>query len=173
VRFLAFLVPSRESIDEYAIYARETLDLVERLNQRFGTPDWQPVTVFHEQNRLQALAGLARADVLLVNSVADGMNLVVKEGAIINERDAVVVLSETAGAFEQLRGGVLPVEPLDVEGTAVALERALAMPSRERAAMSTELKRAIRSHQLHDWLRLLLRDMAIHDYIRNAAVSTR
>ena len=173
VRFLAFLVPSRESIDEYATYARETLDLVERLNQRFGTPDWQPVTVFHEQNRLQAFAGLARADVLLVNSAADGMNLVVKEGAIINERDAVVVLSETAGAFEQLRGGVLAVEPLDVEGTAVALERALALPARERAEMSTELKRAIRSHQLHDWLRLLLRDLEIHDYIRNAAISTR
>ena len=83
------------------------------------------------------------------------------------------MLSETAGAFEQLRGGVLPVEPLDVEGTALALERALAMPPKERAQMSTELKRSIRGHQLHDWLRLLLRDLAIHDYIRNAAISTR
>jgi len=173
VRFLAFLVPSRETIDEYATYARETLELVGRLNQRFGIPGWEPVTVFHQQNRAQAFAGLARADVLLVNSAADGMNLVVKEGAVLNERHAVVVLSETAGAFEQLRGGVLPVEPLDVEGTALALERALALPSKERAQMSAELKRAIRSHQLHDWLRLLIRDLAIHDYIRNAAISTR
>lgn len=171
VRFLAFLVPSRESIEEYSTYARETLELVDRLNQRFGTKEWQPVTIFHEQNRLQAFAGLARYDVLLVNSVADGMNLVCKEGAIINQRDGAIVLSETAGAYEQLRGSVLGVEPLDVEGTALALERALALSTKERAVMATELKHSIRSHQLHDWLRLLLRDLAIHDYIRNAGVS--
>jgi trehalose 6-phosphate synthase len=171
VRFLAFLVPSRESIEEYATYARETLDLVDRLNQRFGTKEWQPVTIFHEQNRSQALAGLARYDVLLVNSAADGMNLVCKEGAIINQRDGVIVLSETAGAYEQLRGGVLGMEPLDVEGTALALERALATHPKERATMAAELKRSIRGHQLQDWLRLLLRDLAIHDYIRNSAVS--
>jgi trehalose 6-phosphate synthase len=172
VRFLAFLVPSRESICEYSEYARETLELVDLLNARFGTPDWQPLTVFHEQNRMQAFAGLARYDVLLVNSVADGMNLVCKEGAIINQRDGAIVLSETAGAHEQLRNGVLSVEPLDVEGTALALERALGLTAGERAAMADEVKRAIRSHQLHDWLRLLLRDLAIHDYIRNTAVST-
>lgn len=172
VRFLAYLVPSRESVDEYASYARDTLALADRINQTFGTPEWQPVTVFHQQNRLQALAGLIRADVLLVNSVADGMNLVVKEGIILNRRNAAVVLSETAGAYEQLRRSVLGVEPLDVEGTALALERALAMGHKERAALATDLNRAVRGHQLHDWLRLLLRDLSIHDYIRNA-VSTR
>jgi trehalose 6-phosphate synthase len=171
VRFLAFLVPSRESIDEYSTYARETLELVDRLNQRFGTKEWEPVTIFHEQNRLQAFAGLARYDVLLVNSAADGMNLVCKEGAIINQRDGVIVLSETAGAYEQLRRGVLGVEPLDVEGTALALERALALSPKERASMAAELKQSIHGHQIHDWLRLLLRDLAIHDYIRNAGVS--
>ena len=172
VRFLAFLVPSRESICEYGAYARETLALVERLNARFGTADWQPVTIFHEQNRLQAFAGLARYDVLLVNSVADGMNLVCKEGAVINQRDGVIVLSETAGAHEQLRGGAMSIEPLDVEGTALAMERALSLTAKERAGMADELKRAIRGHQLHDWLRLLLRDLAVHDYIRNTSVST-
>lgn len=174
VRFLAYLVPSRETIDEYSSYAQDTLALVDLINERFGTPEWQPVTVYHQQNRTQAFAGLARYDVLLVNSAADGMNLVCKEGAIVNERDGVVVLSETAGAFEQLHSGVMAVEPLDVEGTALALERALALTPRERAAMNAEVKRAIRSHQLHDWLRLLLRDISIHDYIRstNASVST-
>jgi trehalose 6-phosphate synthase len=171
VRFLAFLVPSRTSIAEYETYARKTLELVDRLNQRFGTKEWQPVTVFHEQNRLQAFAGLARYDALLVNSAADGMNLVCKEGAIINQRDGAIILSETAGAYEQLRGGVLGVEPLDVEGTALALERALALTPKERASMASELKRSIRSHQMHDWLRLLLRDLAIHDYIRSSGVS--
>lgn len=171
VRFIAHLVPSRSSIAEYVEYTRETLVLVERLNQRFGTKDWQPVTVYLEQNRMQAFAGLARYDVLLVNSAADGMNLVCKEGAIINQRDGVIILSETAGAYEQLRGSVLGVEPLDVEGTALALERALSMPAKERAVMASDLKRSIHSHQMHDWLRLLLRDIAIHHYIRNAGVS--
>lgn len=171
VRFLAYLVPSRESIGEYSDYASATLELVDLINERFGTADWQPVTLFHQQNRQQAFAGLARYDVLLVNSAADGMNLVCKEGAIVNQRDGVIVLSETAGAYEQLHPGVMGVEPLDVEGTALALERALSMGSRERATMAGGVRQAIRSHQLHDWLRLLLRDIEIHDYIRNSTVS--
>lgn len=171
VRFIAYLVPSRETIEEYSRYAQETLAMVDLINERFGTPRWQPVTVFHQQNRMQAFAGLSRYDVLLVNSAADGMNLVCKEGAIINLREGVVVLSETAGAYEQLHPGVLGVEPLDIEGTALALERALSLSAKERAAMAADVKQAIRSHQLHDWLRLLLKDLSIHDYIRNSAVS--
>jgi len=170
VRFLAYLVPSRESIEEYSCYASETMQLVDEINARFGTRTWQPIVLFHQQNRLQALAGLTRYDVLLVNSVADGMNLVCKEGAILNERNGVIVLSETAGAFEQLRNAVLGVEPLDVEGTALALERALSMNAREKAEMAEDLQRAVRSHQVQDWLRLLLRDLSIHDYIRTTAI---
>jgi trehalose 6-phosphate synthase len=170
IRFVAYLVPSRGSIEEYSAYCHETLQLIDQINARFGTKTWQPVVVFHQQNRLQALAGLTRYDVLLVNSVADGMNLVCKEGAILNERDGVIVLSETAGAFDQLRNAVLGVEPLDIEGTALALERALSLGGKERAELAEELRRAIRSHQLQDWLRLLLRDLSIHDYIRSTGV---
>jgi hypothetical protein len=79
-----------------------------------------------------ALAGLSIADVVLVNPLVDGMNLVAKEAASVSGRDAAIVLSETAGAFDQMADGVLPVAPADVAGTADALAAGLAMPRAER-----------------------------------------
>jgi trehalose 6-phosphate synthase len=112
LKFLAFLVPSRESVPEYAAYRDMVMRQVKGINARFGTPTWQPVQVLYEQNRLQALTALQLADVLLVNSVADGMNLVAKEAAVLNERRRVLVLSNRAGAFEELRRGAIGIEPL-------------------------------------------------------------
>jgi len=159
VRFLAFLVPSRNGIAEYDSYEREAFELVERINSRYGRSDWQPITVFHEHNREQALAALGSYDVLLVNSVADGMNLVSKEGPMVNENDGVLVLSCNAGSFQQLREAVLVVDPLDIPGTAGALEAGLSMRSEERRRRSCMLRSAISSHQLADWLRALLKDL--------------
>ena len=81
------------------------------------------------------LAGLAIADVILVNPLVDGMNLVAKEAAIVSRRNAVIVLSETAGAHDQMADGVIPVAPADVVGTADALRDAIEMP-RARSARS-------------------------------------
>jgi trehalose 6-phosphate synthase len=166
VRFLAFLVPSRTSIPEYASYAREVMSLVERINRRFGTPGWQPLRVVHEHNRLQALAGLELYDVLLVNSVADGMNLVAKEGPVLNQRDGVLVLSTSAGSYAELRRGAVGVPPGDEAATSAALDLALRMPAGERRARAEELRACIERHQLADWLRLLLKDMTIRGYVR-------
>ncbi|MDP8921874.1 MAG: trehalose-6-phosphate synthase, partial [Chloroflexota bacterium] len=128
VTFRSFLVPSRSTIPEYRRLAGEVFALVDRINLRFGTPAWQPIRLAYEHDREQALAGLSLADVMLVNPVADGMNLVAKEGAIVNDRDGVLVLSTTAGAYEELGPACLGVDPLDVAGTADALARALTMP---------------------------------------------
>ena len=161
VKFLAFLVPSREGIPEYDRYAERVFALVDSINRRFGTPKWSPITVFHEQNRPQAMAGLALYDVLLVNSVADGMNLVSKEGPMVNERDGVVCLSRTAGSYEQLRNSVVTVDPLDVQKTSRALEMALELPPQVRKTMAAMNRSAIESHQLTDWLRHLLQDIEL------------
>jgi trehalose 6-phosphate synthase len=161
VRFLAFLVPSRTSIPEYASYAGRVFSAVERINARFGTPSWQPVQVYHERNRLQALVAMRFFDVLLVNSLADGMNLVAKEGSVINERDGVLVLSKAAGSFAELGGAAVGINPLDTSGTADALQQALEMPSLERHRRARELRQAVLDHTLGDWLNAQLLDIGM------------
>jgi trehalose 6-phosphate synthase len=161
VKFLAFLVPSRTGIAEYDDYARSVFGLIDRINARYGTATWKPIEVFYEQNRAQALAGLEIYDVLLVNPVADGMNLVSKEGPVLNLRNGVVCLSKTTGSYGQLAPSVLAFDPLDVRETASALEKALETAPEARQEMAEKTRIAINHHQLSDWLRHLLQDIEL------------
>ena len=163
VRFLAFLVPSRTHIRQYQRYVEETDAAVRRVNERFGTPEWTPIQVFYENNYAQAIAGMRRYDALLVNAVIDGMNLVAKEGPIVNRKNGVLILSETAGAYEQLRVGALPVAPADVEGAARALHQALTMPPEERERRANLMRDCIEREDIVDWLRRQLSDLAALD----------
>jgi len=157
--FLAFLVPSRDSIPEYRTYMKEVFSASGQVNERFGTKSWTPVTVFHEHNRLQALVAMSMYDVLLVNPTVDGMNLVSKEGPAVNGKSGVLVLSETAGSSAELRAGALMVSPDDIEGAAAALDRALRMEPEERRERVQRLREAIIRHDLRRWFRLLLEDV--------------
>jgi trehalose 6-phosphate synthase len=166
VRFLAFLIPSRGTVPEYREYTARVLALADAVNRRYGTPDWQPVQVSHENNRIRALAALTFYDVLLVNSVADGMNLVSKEGALLNECDGVLALSEAAGSFVELQHAALRVNPHDIVDTANTLYRALTMCASERRERAAALREAILNHQTSDWLRQQLRDLAISEHMK-------
>jgi trehalose 6-phosphate synthase len=159
VRFLAFLVPSRQAVPEYRCHAEAVLSLADHLNRRWGTERWQPIQVFYEHNYDQALAALSLYDVLLVNSLSDGMNLVSKEGALVNERDGVLVLSRAAGAFRELGDAALPIEPRDVAGTADALAQALAMPPEERRWRAARLRAAVEANDFSDWFERQLSDL--------------
>ena len=88
------------------------------------------------------------------------MNLVAKEAAVVSGRDAVLVLSETAGAFDQMANGALPVAPADVAGTANALAVALAMPAEERRRRNVLLRRGVEREDITWWLRRQLEDLA-------------
>ena len=158
-RFLAFLVPSRTAVPEYQQYEAEVFAEIDEVNRRHGTGSWTPIEVFHEHNRPQALAALSRYDVLLVNSVVDGMNLVSKEGPALNDNDGVLVLSKTAGSYAELRDGALAVDAHDVDGTAEAMHRGLTMPAVERSNRARSLRSAILRHDLRRWLRLLIEDL--------------
>lgn len=160
VSFLACLVPSRTGVPEYRTYAEKVFGLIEAINSHYGTPSWQPITVYYEHNRLQALVALELYDVLLVDSLSDGMNLVSKEGPVVNQRDGVLVLSTAAGSYDELRDAALAVLPDDIEGTADALAQALSLPGAERRARAHHLRQVILRHQLGDWLRLLMEDFA-------------
>ena len=152
VRLIFFLVPSRSGVKLYQRYAQEVMELVAAINAKYGDEEWQPVKVFYENNYPQAIAGLRHYDVLLVNPVLDGMNLVAKEGPIVNTRDGVLILSEGAGAHEQLGASALSVAPADLEGTAQALYAALTMPLEERKRRAAALRKAIEAEDITFWL---------------------
>jgi len=159
VNFLAFLVPSRTSIREYKEYTQQVFALVDKINARHRKAGWKPIKVFYEHNYAQAIAGMRLYDVLLVNPVADGMNLVAKEGPVVNTRDGVLVLSKKAGAHEQLSGDCISVEPADIEGTAQALYRALTMTSWERIQKAQRLRMSVRKEDITWWLGTQLDDL--------------
>ena len=152
VKFLSLLVPSRMDVIEYGSYLDEVMGIAGRVNAKYGGNGWEPVRVLVEENYPRAVAGLQIYDVLLVNSIADGMNLVAKEGPIVNQREGVLVLSERTGAYQQLEPGVLVVSPLDVHGTAEAMHQALTMPAEERRVLADRLRSLIEGHDIVDWL---------------------
>ena len=98
-------------------------------------------------------------DVLLVNSTIDGMNLVAKEGPVVNTRGGIVILSETAGAYSQLRDGVLAVAPADVEGTAQAMYRALTLSIEDREKRASLLARKIEEEDIIHWMECQMEDL--------------
>lgn len=159
VNFLAFLVPSRQALPKYKRLAADVKKLVNEINERFGTEDWMPITAFYENDRVQALAAMRFYDALLVNPIIDGMNLVAKEGPVVNRQNGVLVLSRTAGAFQQLSKAVIPVTPTDVTETAEALYRALTMPRDERRSMAAQARQAVEEQDLNRWLECQLDDI--------------
>ncbi|HEX9039153.1 MAG TPA: trehalose-6-phosphate synthase [Ktedonobacterales bacterium] len=159
VTFVALLVPSRQGLPEYRAVMRETREIIERINARFSTPNWRPIIALFGNDRGRALAMMREYDALLVNPLIDGMNLVVKEAALVNERAGVVVLSRTAGAYEQIGQYVLGVPPTDVNAIANALYDALTMPRRQRQALATELVGSLMRESAARWLDAQVRDL--------------
>jgi trehalose 6-phosphate synthase len=159
VQFWAFLQPSRQGVSVYRSYVKSIDKTVRSINRRFARPDWMPIRLEYGENIHRAVAGYAGFDVLLVNPIYDGMNLVAKEGAYLNRRDGVIVLSENAGAFEELRDNVIGVNPFDVEATAQAIHRALTLPHESRAAMASSLRAAVRERDITRWVQQQLYDL--------------
>jgi len=131
---------------------KECLRTAERINAQLGDERWQPIRVQLRDDHSSALAGFGIYDVLLVNPVRDGMNLVAKEGAVLNTRDGVVVLSENAGAYPELRSHVLAVNPFDVGATAEAIATALNMDPQERGRRAVGAREAVIRNRLEDWV---------------------
>jgi trehalose 6-phosphate synthase len=159
VRFLAVMAPTRTSIPEYAEYAAAVREVVARING-LADPDDAPIWISDGSDYAMAIAALRLADVVLVNPLVDGMNLVAKEAVLVGQRDPVLVLSETAGAAEQLAADSLVVAPADITGTADQLERALGMAVEERRMHLRRLRLSVRHEDVRWWLDRQLRDLA-------------
>jgi trehalose 6-phosphate synthase len=127
---------------------------------RFGRKGWKPVRLSVRDDVAITLAAFAMYDALLVNPVFDGMNLVAKEGAVLNEH-GVLILSENTGAFEELGEHALTVNPFDVAQTAEAIAVALQMPQGERAQRAAALRETVEGNRLDRWVQAQLEDLQL------------
>jgi trehalose 6-phosphate synthase len=159
VGMLARLDPSRQDIPEYAEYLGAIQREARRVNDRFQQEGWTPIELVIEDNFAASVAAYKQFDVLFVNAIFDGMNLVAKEAPLVNERDGVVILSENAGAHSELGDWALTVNPFDVAGQAEALDRALTMPEGERRERLGAICEHVREHDVADWIEGQLADL--------------
>lgn len=162
LRFSAFLVPSRTDLSIYRDYRDAIYACIERINRRFAQDcGGAPIVVYYTNDREQALAAMEACDVLLINSLQDGMNLVAKEWALVSRRPGVLVLSETAGVASEADRSALLVSPLDIEGTARALAQALDMPETLRMEKLARFRERVSRWTANDWLAAQLRDLGV------------
>jgi trehalose 6-phosphate synthase len=159
VRFLALLSPSRMELPEYREYGAECLAAAEEVNREFGDEDWQPVEVRIKDDHPGALAAYGIYDVLLVNPIFDGMNLVAMEGPLLNRRGGVLVLSRNAGAYWRMGRHALAINPFDLRETAEAIAHALEMPREERLRRARNLSRLVLTNPPERWVRAQLEDL--------------
>jgi trehalose 6-phosphate synthase len=159
VTFIAQLMPSRTDVPEYAEYLERIEALVAVVNHRHGTPDWMPIQLKLRDDLEEAVAAYKHYDVLLVNAMFDGMNLVAKEGPMVNERDGVSILSENTGAHEELGENALSVNPFDIQALADSIHAALTMEPAERARRLRGLKDIVTARDPGDWIDEQLEDI--------------
>jgi trehalose 6-phosphate synthase len=159
VGMVALLAPSRQDIPEYAAYVREVETAARDVNERFGRDDWQPVELDVADDFLRSIAGYKQFDVLLVNPVFDGLNLVTKEAFLVNQQDGALVLSENTGAHEELGEWAITVNPIDVSGQADALYEALMLDPDERRRRGDAIREQVRTHDIRAWVGAQLADL--------------
>jgi trehalose 6-phosphate synthase len=159
VTFIAQLMPSRTDVAEYAEYLERIEALVAVVNHRHGTTDWMPIQLKLRNDLEEAVAAYKNYDVLLVNAMFDGMNLVAKEGPLVNERAGVSILSENTGAHEELGEFALSVNPFDVQELADSIHAALTMSQGERERRASGLKDIVTRRDPGDWIDEQLSDI--------------
>ena len=159
VTMLALVQPTRQDVAIYRDYLAEIRRTGQELVERYATDDWTPLDLWIGESLSRAVAAYQEADVVLVNPVRDGMNLVAKESVLLNERDAVLVLSHQAGVFEEIGAFALGVHPLDVMEQADALYRAINLPLEERRARLNASRAVVERNDAGRWLEQQLLDV--------------
>ncbi len=159
VTFIAQLMPSRTDVPEYAEYIERIEAVVAVVNHRHGSPDWMPIQLKLRDDLEEAVAAYKHYDVLMVNAMFDGMNLVAKEGPMVNEHAGVSILSENTGAHEELGEYALSVNPFDIQELADSIHAALTMHPDERRRRHEGLKSIVTARDPGDWIDEQLEDI--------------
>jgi trehalose 6-phosphate synthase len=165
ITFIAQLMPSRTDIPEYSEYLERIEAVVAVVNHRHGSPDWMPIQLKLRDDLEEAVSAYKHYDVLIVNAMFDGMNLVAKEGPMVNERDGVSILSENTGAHEELGEYALSVNPFDIQELADSIHAALTMDLQERRRRQEGLRSIVTARNPGDWV-----DDQLADIRRKAAL---
>jgi trehalose 6-phosphate synthase len=150
---VVFAYPSRSSVPGYREYTEQVQRAAREITEEFGTADWDPLILEVRDDYARSLAACRLADVLVVNPIRDGMNLVAEEGPVLSDRGCALVLSREAGAAAVLGSDALLVNPYDIGATANAMHQALLMPEDERRRRSSALAAAAARHAPARWLR--------------------
>ena len=161
VCLLQVAAPSRAKLPAYQLLQQQTRSEAERINQRFGNGEWQPIVLLDRHQEPERVFELYRAaDFCLVNSLHDGMNLVAKEFVAAREdEDGVLILSTFAGASRELVEALL-VNPFDVGSTADAIQAAIDMPRSERRERMQLMRRTVKENNVYRWAGKMLMDAA-------------
>ena len=159
VTFLALIQPSRGDVEEYAVYLDRIRRVVADVNLKHGTSDWQPIDLRLESNMDLAVAAYKHFDLLVVNAIFDGMNLVAKEAVVVNESHGVLALSENTGAHEEMGAFALTLHPFDLQQQADAFYEGLMMEPEERKARHEACVAIVRGNDIDKWLGEQLADV--------------
>ncbi len=159
--FVQIGAPSRTHIRRYHDLVDEVTEEAERINRRFRTSTWKPILLLaRHHNHDQILKYYRAADLCMVTSLHDGMNLVAKEYVSARrDQQGVLILSRFAGASHELSDALM-VNPYDAEGLAEAIHRALTMEPEERRARMTRMRTYVREHNVYRWAGSLISELA-------------
>jgi trehalose 6-phosphate synthase len=152
VKFLTTGKPTRQQIREYHNYYYDIIEIIEDINQKYAQDDWKPIEWIFKADYNLVVAAFKNYDCLIVNPIADGMNIVPKEASAVNENDGLLILSEKAGCFEELKEEVIAVNPFDISQTAQAYDQAIKMKETERKERLNNLKDIVSQRTIYHWI---------------------
>jgi len=152
ITFLALLQPSREDVREYNTYRDNIMRVVEVINTKHGTTNWMPIDLRMQDNFMRSVAAYKQFDVLMVNAIYDGMNLIAKEAGLINRQEGVLILSENTGAHEELGDYCLSVNPFDLESQSRAIYEALTMEKDDKSRLAGMIRDTVKHNDIQKWI---------------------
>ena len=166
VKFVATLMPTRQDINVYREYTDNIRDIVKQINEKHATLDWQPIKYICRGDYDLVIALLKKYDVLMVNPILDGMNIVAKEGSAVNENNGALILSTGAGCYGELKDGAICINPYDIRQTADSIDTALLMDEKTKTQMIAKARAAVQRNDLNKWVSDQLKDIEAVMYER-------
>ena len=152
VTFFVTGISTRENVKEYRDYKVKVNDIISEINEKYSNNVWKPIVPHFNAEYSLVTAALKNYDCLLVNSIHDGMNIVPKEGSILNENNGVLIISETTGAYDELKEYSININALNISQTAEAIYKAITMEQEEREKRLNGLKEIIRQYDVYKWM---------------------
>ena len=152
VKFLVTGKATRENLEDYKNYRNAIKLLIERINWLYSSKGWKPIEEIFDAPYELVVAAFKNYDCLMVNPICDGMNVVSKEGPLVNETNGGMILSEQAGSYEELKDFVINVDPYDITETSEAIYNAVTMDKNDKIKNSECLKDIIENNTINDWI---------------------